>query len=116
MRSNSGLLCLVVGALLLVSNPGSSSFSSPFKDCRKFPFASTLPVASVSAHIVSNTRVLKDHIKVRYMGGDCGYDPSFLPVAIVPASFNAPISAGAYTSFVFSSSVAMFQLRGPPGC
>jgi hypothetical protein len=58
--------------------------------------------------------IRKDWIKVRYMGGECGYDAAVFHLVINPAEYIDYLSANPYDCFFSSQAHFLFKLRGPP--
>jgi len=62
----------------------------------------------------SKPTVKRDHVKVRYVGGECGYAPNSIVVATRLPEFvikTVPVSP---SCFISSYSSFLFKLRGPP--
>ena len=75
-----------------------------------------IPVNGYSGHSIFNKKLTarNDHIKVRYMGGDCGHDPSLPLLRINVPDFNLAMADLFTGSFIFSRAHFLFELRGPP--
>jgi len=93
--------------------------ASAIKDCeyspRQLSYVKTLfSYSYTSCTSFEKTPVKNDHIKVRYMGGDCGYDPCSFSVKFAQLFFYRDISLPNRTVFIFSGAHLLFKLRGPP--
>jgi len=58
--------------------------------------------------------VKRDHIRVRYMGGECGYNAPVSFITVTAFLFPEKAASIRYFSFVSSSCHFSFSLRGPP--
>ena len=76
-------------------------------------FIRSLQSAPVYSLTCKKSAAGNGHIKVRYMGGDCSYDPPFSIGARI-VSYNGFHAAGSPGSYVLLRRRFSFKLRGPP--
>jgi hypothetical protein len=65
-------------------------------------------------HPIVTKCVKKDRLKVRFMGGECSYDASAIPVIVSVPVFGREIAVCEYRSFISDDRYLSFKLRGPP--
>ena len=106
-------LLAVYGLLLFVPSTAKDSKNSNFYN--KITTLRSFTAQSVPLWSVLKKPVIKnDHIRVRYMGGDCRHAPSsFSLTGIVPVYRHAIFSTD-NSSFIFFRVQLLFKLRGPP--
>ncbi len=119
MLKKAGLGCYIYGALFiahyLVTFGGRPATSHNIQGSRHLSYTIASPGAFAGYHVLFSTPTVKnDHVKVRYMGGDCGYDPSPLLVAMRMPKYNLSASPTDRTTFIFTPFQLLFKLRGPP--
>ncbi len=107
-------ILFAVSILLLLTGVSAIS-SNKLPDGKELSYIKTAHGNPSRISFSIKTPVIKnDHIKVRYMGGDCGYYPSQFFVKFTAPIFIEVLSSAHHTSFVFSRIYLLFKLRGPP--
>ena len=109
----------IAGFLLILfalcSHVNNSRHSGVHKNVPGSP-AGTLAKSSVSKESLDlkKTVIKNDWIKVRYTGGECGYDSPGLVIKFTIAAFVNHRYEAKYISFFASQYHILFKLRGPP--
>ena len=118
IKKTASLRCIfftlfgVSNLLLLVGIYAVSSSQQPY--AKQFSYVKITQSNSFQTSSFNKPVIKNDHIKVRYMGGDCGYDPCSFLVKFTAQMFIEPGSSGHHASFIFSRNYLLFKLRGPP--
>ena len=119
MLKKAGLLRYILVLLFTVCNVVVPIAANAVRDSGHtslhLSYVKPLFNSSTSGISFKRTPVKNDHIKVRYMGGDCGYDPSPFSVKLAQLFFNQNIALPDHIVFIFSWAHLLFKLRGPPG-
>ena len=106
---------ILVLLLLICGNRHTDHYSPPL--ALSSNNATSLNAAHNTADIpafIKNHSLRKDWIKIRYMGGECKYDPFVIPIITTPAEFIENTKRAEYASVVSSFHPFLFKLRGPP--
>src|SRR5580704_13991950 len=117
MHKKPGLLRYMFVILFVVCSAFLLTTSQPIRNDYKafdwqFTFVKSTPVHSSFSFIsFKKPSVKNDHIRVRYMGGDCGYDPSSFVMKFAVPAFNNVVPNPDHRSFIFSSANLLFKLR-----
>jgi len=113
LRCTFVTLVVVYSMLLLTATPSGGGKKSSSR--LLFSSGKMLSGQAVSSNsIFKNPTVRNDHIRVRYMGGDCGHDPYSFVINFGSRRFSDPVFCLGNNSFAFANVHLLFKLRGPP--
>lgn len=115
IRGKSIATTLIVLLLLLFSNDQVSHLSpAGYNLFSVRPRISKRVTTAKAPADVTTHSLRKDKIRVRYMGGECGYDQTAIVIGSALKKFTDCRKEGNYVSFISSSHHFLFKLRGPP--
>ena len=112
-KSIAGYLLILL--LVLFSN-GQPSYSFPATTAltaAKAVFSTSERNTKTSIPLIAST-LRKEHIKVRYMGGECPFDGTSICLHVPAVVFIDQVKRGSYVSIISSTPHFLFKLRGPP--
>ena len=102
------LICSLVVSILAPVPRGSEPANG------NVSYVRLLNATSSAASLILKKSVAGDtHIKVRFMGGDCGYSALFW-IEARTARYNELLAAGNPVSYLLARAHFSFKLRGPP--
>jgi len=114
MSFGKGIITCVIVLILALSGSSLSQDAAAGIPGYSNAFHHTLSTGKTRRIAVAPGTARKDRVKVRYMGGECGYEAPRLPAIIFSPITLAQRESDSYTSVTSSSNYPLFQLRGPP--
>ena len=108
------LLCLVI-AIVTFCNCPSAFTVSRYNNDELLLGTKSLYNTNAFPAFYKKFPVKNEHIKVRYMGGECRYDAASFFLQHTDRDYDDNAFVENSTSFIFSRALVLFKLRGPPG-
>ena len=106
------LFCLLVAIVAFCNRPFAFSLSD--QNNEQISGSESLYNTNPFPAFYKSLPVKNEHIKVRYMGGECRYDASLFLLQHSNREYNDNAFVDNSTSFIFSRALVLFKLRGPP--
>ena len=108
------LLCLIIAIVTFCNRPSIVVLSS-YNNDELLLGAKSLYNTNAFPAFYKKLPVKNEHIKVRYMGGECRYDDASFFLQHTDRGYDDNAFVENSTSFIFSRALVLFKLRGPPG-